>query len=128
MKLTVNQRIREVEFFAKKKGVKSFPKYLGISPGSYGNVVGKRQSAPSVELIGAIMRAFPEINPDWLVNGEGEMYRNPQRFDDYMDETQIEGTEPPTEIIEVPISQLDNMQRQIDEIIGWMRVMEEKQK
>lgn len=97
LKTTINQRIREVEFFAKKNGVSSFPKYIGITPGNYGNVVGKRQSAPSIELIGAIMKTYQNLNPHWLINGIGKMW---------IDEEDV-----------INDSRADKMQAQIDEII-----------
>ncbi len=71
---TINQRIRDVEFFAKKEGVSSFPKYIGVSSGQYGNVVGERKSKPGVGLIKAILRVFPTLNPRWLLLGEGSMW------------------------------------------------------
>ncbi len=57
-----------------------FIKELGIGQGKFETSVGlsngyvnKLKSSPSVEKLKMIVGAFPELNPNWLMTGEGEM-------------------------------------------------------
>lgn len=56
-----------------------------LTPGRFGIQIGIQQSAvshilsgrnkPSLDVIQKILSAFPEIAPDWLIFGNGKMYR-----------------------------------------------------
>lgn len=48
---------------------------LGIQPSGISHIL-KGRNNPSLDFIQKILRRFPQINPDWLIMGEGEMYRN----------------------------------------------------
>ncbi len=50
---------------------------LGIQPSGISHIL-KGRNNPSLDFIQKILRRFPQVNPDWLILGEGEMYR-PQR-------------------------------------------------
>lgn len=55
-----------------------FAKAIGVSPGSLSSVYSGRTD-PSANFIKGIHAAFPDINTNWLVFGEGEMNsRTPQ--------------------------------------------------
>lgn len=47
---------------------------LGIQPSGISHIMNGRNN-PSLDFIQKILRRFPRINPDWLILGEGEMYR-----------------------------------------------------
>ena len=49
-----------------------FAKAIGVAPGSLSSVYSGR-TEPSTNFIKGIHAAFPDINTDWLVFGEGEM-------------------------------------------------------
>lgn len=51
-----------------------FANKLGISPASLSNIFNGR-SNPTNNHVQAIHRAFPEINTEWLMFGEGQMLR-----------------------------------------------------
>ncbi len=48
---------------------------LGIQPSGISHIL-KGRNNPSLDFIQKILRRFPRINPDWLILGEGEMYRD----------------------------------------------------
>ena len=51
-------------------------KFCEITGISYGNITGKSvESAIGSDQIVAILVKFPNLNPDWLLLGEGEMIR-----------------------------------------------------
>ena len=52
----------------------TFAKELGISLPLITHISTGRNKA-GLELIQKILQHFPEVNPDWLLNGMGEMYR-----------------------------------------------------
>ena len=69
MEDTVKQRITK---FIKDKNisVRNFEKEAGLSNG----YLKQLKNAPSVDKFQSIISAFPDINPDWLLTGSGEMY------------------------------------------------------
>lgn len=69
MEDTVKQRITK---FIKDKNisVRNFEKEAGLSNG----YLKQLKNAPSVDKFQSIVSAFPDINPDWLLTGSGEMY------------------------------------------------------
>lgn len=69
MEDTVKQRI--VKFIKDKSiSVRNFEKEAGLSNG----YLKQLKNAPSVDKFQSIISAFPDINPDWLLTGSGEMY------------------------------------------------------
>ena len=61
-------------------------KYLQLSPSQFAEEIGVQRSSishlisgrnkPSLEFIQKVLGRFPEINMQWLLNGEGEMLKN----------------------------------------------------
>jgi SOS-response transcriptional repressor LexA len=58
----------------------SFSKDMGISATTIYHIIGGRYSEPSFSLIQKIVDAFPAVNLDWLVKGEGDMLSNSNAF------------------------------------------------
>lgn len=69
----VNDRIEQVMLhYSLNKN--SFSKRIGLTNNvTIGNIVGGRRSKPSYDVLTKIMETFPEVNPHWLMTGEGEM-------------------------------------------------------
>jgi transcriptional regulator with XRE-family HTH domain len=63
----------------------SIIKYLNLSPSDFAEEIGVQRSSishlisgrnkPSLEFIQKILSRFPEINPEWILNGNGEMIK-----------------------------------------------------
>jgi transcriptional regulator with XRE-family HTH domain len=54
--------------------VNSFSKKIGMSNNvTIGNIVGGRKSQPSLDTINKIVAAFPGLNKNWILSGDGEM-------------------------------------------------------
>ena len=53
----------------------SFSKAIGVNPSVVGNIVGRRLSKPSFEVIEKIMQKFPDVNLEWLILGKGTMWK-----------------------------------------------------
>lgn len=69
MEDTVKQRI--TKFIEDSNiSVRNFEKAAGLSNG----YLKQLKNAPSVDKFQSIISAFPEVNPDWLLTGSGEMY------------------------------------------------------
>lgn len=68
-----------VSDYCKRKNIaiSRFEKEAGLSNG-YFNQVKKR---PSIDKIESIKRAYPDINEDWLLTGEGDMLVSPSKAD-----------------------------------------------
>ena len=67
----MKERIRSVMDYA-KMSQQDFASALGISPASLSSIFTGRTN-PTGNHVTAIHRAFPEINVNWLMFGEGEM-------------------------------------------------------
>ncbi len=53
----------------------NFFKELGVT---YGNFKGKaKEKALSVDVLAKIVSKYPELNPEWLLTGKGEMLKKP---------------------------------------------------
>lgn len=84
---TVKERLQE---FLKSEGISGseFARKMGLSPAYLASM---RKSMPE-EKVERLTKVFPQINRDWLLYGEGEMYRDdleekgidPYRLDKHM--------------------------------------------
>jgi transcriptional regulator with XRE-family HTH domain len=55
-----------------------FADQIGINRSRLSHILTGRNN-PSLEIVQDIMKHFPELNPDWLLSGDGGMYRNNER-------------------------------------------------
>ncbi len=60
---------------------------IGVQPSSVSHVIAGRNK-PGYDFIVNILRHFPAIDPDWLILGEGEMYRQAPGVSDSLPESQ----------------------------------------
>jgi transcriptional regulator with XRE-family HTH domain len=80
-----------------------FADLLGVNRSSISHLLSGRNN-PSLEFLQKILVKFPHINPDWLLLGQGEMYRNqPQNNVKKPVEGQLFGEDIPTENQEKPL-------------------------
>ena len=52
-----------------------FAELIGVQPSSISHIVSGRNN-PSLDFILKMLAKYPEIEPDWLLFGSGEMYRS----------------------------------------------------
>lgn len=57
----------------------SFAERVGIKPSAVTHFINKRNK-PSFDVISAILRAYPRLNPDWLILGQGAIWRDSEGF------------------------------------------------
>lgn len=74
MSSTIGQRLGQVINHS-SKSVNQFAVELGERPDKYYNVI-KGKSNPSWEMIENVIRAYPEVDGNWLLKGEGDMLLN----------------------------------------------------
>lgn len=72
----MKERIKQIQMMT-KMSQQEFAKTIGVAPGSLSSVYSERIQPTSNYVIG-IHKAFPNININWLMFGEGDMYVNPQ--------------------------------------------------
>ena len=67
----------KLDFLLKKKGLSatSFARMLEIQPSGISHILSGRNK-PSYDLVVKILRAFPELNPDWLLLDSEVMFRD----------------------------------------------------
>jgi len=60
-----NLNIRQLDFAAK----------IGCSPSYLSQIIqGKKGRGVGIEMVSSILKAYPELNPKWLIEGLGDMY------------------------------------------------------
>ena len=69
----INNRIKQILDY-KGISINKFSKLLGSS-NSYWNKIFKNNGKIGVDKVQKIIRTYPEINPEWLLTGRGEMLR-----------------------------------------------------
>ncbi len=74
MSSSIGQRLGQVISHS-GKSVNQFAVELGERPDKYYNVI-KGKSNPSWEMIENVIRAYPEVDGNWLLKGEGDMLPN----------------------------------------------------
>lgn len=74
MCMTDAERIQEI---LKSKGLNNvqFCSATGISPASLSHILSGR-SNPTLAILRNVVSGFPDLNPAWVMLGEGEMYRS----------------------------------------------------
>ena len=67
----------KLDILLKKKGLSatSLARILGIQPSGLSHILSGRNK-PSFDLVVKILRAFPEINPDWLLLDSETIFRS----------------------------------------------------
>ena len=70
----MEERIRHI---LKEKNLSAvrLAEIMGVQPSSISHLISGRNK-PNYDFITKLLRSFPEINPDWFLLGEGEMFRN----------------------------------------------------
>lgn len=73
--MSINQRVEELENFYKKKGISAVYKQIGIAPSSWS---GMKIDGANLKLANLfkIFEYAEEINPLWLLLGEGPMLKS----------------------------------------------------
>jgi len=72
--LTTNDRIKHLISF-KQLSISSFSREIGLINGVTISKIINEKRKPSSKTIGRIIKAFPDINYDWLITGQGDMLK-----------------------------------------------------
>lgn len=71
--MSEKERIEEI-MKSMKLTARQFAKEIRVQPGTISNMMSGRNN-PSYEVIKRIMERYPTLNPEWLINGRGVMWR-----------------------------------------------------
>lgn len=102
-----------------------FAQIIGITPGTIYNIVDNR-SNPGIHFINAVNRAYPNINTNWILTGDGNMFNNPDLPPDAgaappPTQARFIQTDPALEILKMEITKKDQMihwlQNQVEALI-----------
>ena len=74
---------------------------LGINPAGISHILAGRNK-PGFDLLQKILRRFPRVNPDWLLLGEGPMYR--ADYTPTSEPTEVAPLTPQTEPMAKPVT------------------------
>lgn len=73
--MSINERVQKIIDDLYSGNQRAFSGAIGVTASVIGNIVGKRQSSPSFELIEKIIYSIEDISIEWLLTGRGEMLR-----------------------------------------------------
>lgn len=74
----INERVNRLIKEISKGNKRSFSMKIGVSATVVENIVGKRGSKPSFDILEKIILSIENINSDWLMTGRGSMFREEQ--------------------------------------------------
>jgi|GEM_PF-4358851 len=78
----IAERIKLV-LSVKKLSIRSFARAINCADTTIGNIVHDK-SEPNYSTIFSILEQFPDISPEWLTTGEGDMYvKNQDKVETY---------------------------------------------
>lgn len=73
MEKTINQRLTEL-INLKSRGQAEFERLCGMKRGALNGSL-RIDSKPSFDTLQSILKTFPDISPDWLIHGIGDLER-----------------------------------------------------
>ena len=76
---TINERL-DILIKKNHKNPKTFAESLGYAPSVIYNIL-KSRNKPGFEMLEKITEAYPNVNRDWLMAGEGEMFKQEKKRD-----------------------------------------------
>ncbi len=71
--MPINERIKELAWSAECRNVASLAKAIGVAKTTLNNCVNGTE--PRASLLAAILNGLPDLSAEWLMRGEGPMYR-----------------------------------------------------
>lgn len=78
--MTASQRIKHI-IKSKNISIETFAEQTGTTRGTL-NQMFKNDSNPKLPLLAACLNSFPDLNPRWLITGEGNVWE-PENFNQY---------------------------------------------
>ncbi len=104
---------------AEKLASSKFADILGVNRSSISHLLSGRNN-PGLDFLQKVLVKFPHINPDWLLLGQGAMYRNaksdaatpfinPNLFDEVPDEEEKTPKQAKTEVNKEPEQESPNL-------------------
>ena len=82
----IGQRVSELIFFL-KKNQSSFAESIGVSQTAiYNTINGKTK--PKLDFFQAVLSTYKNVNQEWLMNGEGEMFKEQANESNLADKSQ----------------------------------------
>jgi len=80
--MSINQRIEELINKLFSGNQRAFGKAVGVSTAVINSMIGTRKTKPSYEVITKIYRSIENLNPGWLLDGEGPPFLPPVQAPD----------------------------------------------
>ncbi len=72
--MSINKRILELIDSLEGGSQKGFASKIGLAPSSVNGIVGTRGSDPSAKILNSVLLAYKNINANWLITGNGNMF------------------------------------------------------
>ncbi|MDR2293424.1 MAG: helix-turn-helix domain-containing protein [Prevotellaceae bacterium] len=62
---------------AEKLSPARFADIIGVQPANISHIISERNK-PSLDFIQKMLKSFPQLNVEWLITGDGKMYKTPK--------------------------------------------------
>jgi hypothetical protein len=84
---TVNERLKHfIEEVVKPKSLRAFDSHIGVAETHTNNIVGKKQNMPNGSYFQKLKEKYPNLSLDWLISGDGEMFKPVNEFKETQEE------------------------------------------
>jgi transcriptional regulator with XRE-family HTH domain len=70
---------------AEKLSPARFADIIGVQPANISHIISERNK-PSLDFIQKMLKSFPQLNVEWLITGDGKMYKEPKEQSLFNDE------------------------------------------
>jgi len=111
--MDINKRINQLIDYLYNGNVTDFSSRIGIDNNVTLNKIKNGKNAPSYKVINAILTNISEINAEWLMRGEGTMFRKGTG--------EIEEDQTGVEVSEGDVRYLKQIIKQQEEMIGALK-------
>lgn len=88
---TFNDRLKQLIERLNFKSSRKFDQEIGVPESQTTYITGPRQTIPRVDYLQKIKLRFTNVNTDWLISGEGDMFFNPPKksIEDLLAEVEV---------------------------------------
>jgi len=121
--LSINERIKYLINISCGGKQRAFAKLLDTSPQVINNML-NRNGAPSFKLIQQLFRKFPELSPQWLILGEGDVGETFKEKYIHSQEGNIFIVQEPAAIYKTPTTEHALLQQKVSSLAREIELLE----
>lgn len=124
---TINKRVQYIVDKEYSGNYTKFARAMEVSPVTIFNIISGRKSEPSFGILQKMVASHPDINPMWIMDGQGDMYAAKDEPDDIAREAPPDYGYDPAKMLSVFMSQQDTIASLTKQLEKQTELVAEKQ-